>query len=330
MPRPTPRFHDFIGQRPVVALLRRQLGGAQACSEPFPHTLFHGRSGVGKSMLAQAVAAEMGTCVVPAMGYDDRHAVADKLATLRAHDLLFVDECHRLGHAEQELLCEAIDHDSIPASDPKGTDRPPGDDGRVTIPPWTLVLATDQPGRLLNALLKRIVIDIPLALYPVVELKEIVEVMAGKANVLLSPQAARLIAEVANGLPRQANQILKNLRLFHRDAETRQLGAPEVREYLDAAGYDPSGLNLQEVRYLEALDRQGVSSLTSLARALGSDANYVRDQVEPAILQRGLVRITPSGRRLTDAGSDWVRRHENPENDRPQEEECARDDCQGR
>jgi len=310
MPRPAPRFRDFVGQKPVVDLLRRQLEGAQDHNEPFPHALFHGPSGVGKSLLAQALAAEMGTDVVEAMGYDDRLSIGTKLTRLHDHDILLVDEAHRLGHAEQEILIEAIDRGSIPAPTPKSADRPVGNDGRVALRPWTLILATDQPGVLLNALHKRIVLEIALDYYPLNELKEIVEAMAMQANLLLSPQAARLVAESSSGLPRRAKQLLLNLRLFHPHSENRQLGLSEVREFLDAYGYDEAGLSRQECRYLEAVARLGVGSLESIAQALGCDRAFVRRQIEPALLRRGLVRITPSGRQLTDSGRERASRRQ--------------------
>jgi Holliday junction DNA helicase RuvB len=288
-------------------LLRRQLNGVQGRNEPFPHSLFHGPSGVGKTLLARALAAELGTDVVEAMGYDDRLTLGDKLARLRNHDILLIDESHRLGNAEQEMLCEAIDRGSIPVPAHKPADPPVGTDGRLALPPWTLILATDQPGILLDALYKRIVLEVPLDYYPLGELKEIVEVMATQANLLLSPQAARLVAEASGGLPRRARQSLLNLRLFHPDAENRQLGIPEVREFLAAHGFDEAGLGPLERRYLEAVARLRVSSLDSIAQALGCDRAFVRRQVEPGLLRRGLIRITPSGRQLTDTGQERVR-----------------------
>ena len=308
MPRPAPRFRDFVGQKPVVDLLRRQLDGAQDHNEPFPHALFHGPSGAGKTLLAQTLAAEMGTDVVEAMGYDDKLALGAKLTRLHDHDILLVDEAHRLGHAEQEILTEAIDRGSIPAPTPKSADLPVGNDGRVALRPWTLILATDQPGILLNALYKRIVIEIALDYYPPNELKEIVEAMAMQANLLLSPQAARLVAESSSGLPRRAKQLLQNLRLFHPHSENRQLGLSEVREFLDAHGFDEAGLSRLECRYMEAVARLGVGSLESIAQALGCDRAFVRHQIEPALLRRGLVRITPSGRQLTDSGRERASR----------------------
>jgi Holliday junction DNA helicase RuvB len=302
MSRSAYRFHDFIGQRAVVDLLRRQLAGAQARAGPFPTTLLSGPSGCGKSALARSLAREYGTAVVDAMGYDNRELLAAKLGRLNACDFLLVDECHRLGPLEQELLCEAIDTGSIPPPAAGARRADPGE--RTRLPDWCLLLATDQPGRLFDSVLKRVVLEAPLELYPVDEVKEIVEHMAaeGPDRILLSAQAARLIAEVAGGLPRRARQYLQNLRLFHRDAEARQLTVEQVREYLEAAGVDELGLGRRQNRYLQALAGMRVGSLESLALRLGCDASYAKRQVEPMLVRLGFVEITPAGRRLTAAG----------------------------
>lgn len=306
MPRRVPKFHEFVGQKKHVDFLGRLLAGAMARNEPFPHTLFLGPSGIGKTLLSRQLAKEYGTDVVEAMGYEDREVLGRKLKGLHANDFLHVDECQRLGFPEQEMLCEAIDRKSIPEPDPERTDREAAGGGRASIQPWTLVLATDQPGRLLPALRKRIVNQVGLTYYPTRELKEIVEVLSDDADLLLSPQAARRIAEVAGGLPRLAKQLVQKLRLFHPDSEKRQLSIEDVREFLTAQGTDESGLDPMEQSYLAAVEELRGASLESLALMLGTDKAYVRSQIESALVRRGLVKIGPAGRQLTSSGRQLV------------------------
>jgi holliday junction DNA helicase RuvB len=305
VPRPAPRFHGFIGHQETVELLRRQLAGALARKEPFPHALFMGPSGSGKTRLARTLAAEYGTTLLDGMGYNTRLDLSQKLGSLKLGDFLLVDESHRLGALEQELLCEAIDRLSVPNLSPADDKAAPAG-GRLTLQPWTLLLATDQPGRLLDALQKRVVVQVELGFYAPAELKEVVEELATQEGLLLSPQAARVIATASGGLPRRARLHLRNLRLYIADSEKRQLGVPEVREFLAAFGIDEAGLGRMERRYLRELADLGVASLESLSLLLGTDPAYLKHNVEAHLVKLRLVKILPSGRRLTDRGRRYL------------------------
>lgn len=301
MPRPAPRFRNYVGHKETVDFLRRQLAGALARKEPFPHSLFLGPSGVGKTRLSTALATEYGTTLVQAMGNDERPSLSRKLAGLATGDLLLIDECHRLRPLEQELLCEAIDLNSIPSGDRNRADL--AEEGkRIPLQPWTLILATDQPGVLLDALRKRMVIEVSLEYYPIDELKVITESMAAELNLLLTPQAAKLVAEIAGGLPRKAKQLLQNLRYYHPASECNQLGQKHVREFLTALGVDKNGLSGIERRYMQFVLEMGSASAESIALALGTDTEFVRRQVEPNLVRRRLVKITSSGRKVTALG----------------------------
>ena len=315
MPRPVPRFQDFIGRKRTVDYLRRLLTGARARDEPFPHALFMGPSGAGKTLLARALATEFDTTVINAMGYDTREKLAQKLSELRACDFLFIDESHRLGPYEQELLCEAITDQSIPNLHGTGGQNTPEEE-RVSVQPWTLVLATDQPGCLLNALLKRIVIRVPLGFYPPRELREIVAALAAREKLLLSPQAMGRIATASGRLPRRAEHLLLELRRFFPDSETRQLSLGDVRTFLRARGEDRAGLDPLARRYLRALARRGTLSLQSLVLLLDiADPAYLKREVEAPLVRRGLVEILPRGRRLTPRGRKLVGRGKRSESE---------------
>jgi Holliday junction DNA helicase RuvB len=301
--KPAPRFHEFIGHRNVVDRLCRLMDGARARKEPFPHTLFAGPSGVGKSKLARTLAEEYGTKCVKVMGHKDAKDLGVALAALETNSFLFIEEAHRLGAAEQEFLCEAIDEKSIPITDPKDDKKKVPEP--IKLEPFSLIVATDQPGRFLDAFINRLVIHIDLDFYPIPEMKEIVEGLAGK-TVLISPQAAKALAEAAGGLPRCAEQLLKKLRLFFPDSEKRELRLDDIRKFLKGEGIDDSGLSPLQQRYLAQLSECKVAALESLALALGTDAVYLRRHVEARLIRRGMVKITSGGRQLTAEGLDWI------------------------
>ncbi len=318
MGRPAPRFGDFIGHYDLIAPIRREMVGAIARNEPHTHMLFTGPSGVGKTKLARALAAERNTRLLMCMGYESTEEVSKKLTRLRPCDFLFVDEAHRLKPATQELLFVAIDRGRVPSppAQTKTKTKPspptPGSNGIepkkrafINLQPFTLLLASDQPGLLLDAMRKRLPITLALTLYPLKEMREIVETIASEKQVLLSPQAARRIAEVSHGLPRKARDYLARLRLFF-NSDGQRLSIGNVEEFLSENGIDYMGFGRQERKYLWRLGKLGSASLETLASFAGSDKDDVQRQLEPVLLRKGLIQIFSSGRKLTDKGKKLV------------------------
>ena len=308
MPRAVPRFHDFIGQKEVIEPLVRQVQGAKARAEPVLHTLISGPSGVGKTVLAGAIATETGFTLVEAKQKDleSEEKLTELLLRLKPCDILFIDEAHQLSFPLQELLYKAIDRRLVPNFNPPSDNLSEVVPPEVEINPFTLILGTDQPEKLLNALLKRMVNDITLRYYNVAELRDIVAKIAKDLKLLLTRQSAGVIARVSAGLPRAAKHHLQKLRQDSPISESQSLGLPEVRRYLAAWHIDSLGLEPRDRRYLEYLRELQVASLESIALYLGLSSAFVRRYIEPKLVRNGFIIIGRRGRQLTPKGREWI------------------------
>ncbi len=300
MGRPAYRFRGFIGHRAKVEPIVREVRGAKARGIPAGHIMVIGPSGVGKSLLVRELAAEYGTDVVKFIGVVTVKELLDALAKMKPGDFLLLDEAHALPSDVQEILYQLMDSGRILVS---GRPEP------FQAPAVTVVLSTDKPGALQNALHKRIGTEVHLELYDDRSMKEVVEEVADREDLLLSPQAAAHLAAVANGLPRRAEQLLRKLRLYYPDAEQGQMSVGAITEFLTDLGIDECGFNDRDRRYLRFLRREGPASVATLASVLGVDPAYVERQVEPKIRRQGLVRIGSGGRSLTQAGREWVKQN---------------------
>ena len=181
----------------------------------------------------------------------------------------------------------------------------------VSVNPFTIIAATDQPGQLKKkALHERFANKVELSYYNAAELKEIVQRIAGTLNMLMSPQAARLVATVSAGLPRRAKHHLQRLRLHFADSETTEVGTGRVKRYLKDNGIDELGLGRLDRRYLDYLAHADMRvSLRSLANYLGTDEAQVRDHMEPLLVRHRLIEISSGGRGITQAGRTWMQTH---------------------
>lgn len=300
MSRPAFRFRNFIGHRSKVEPVIRIVRGAKARGLPAGHIIVIGPSGVGKSLLVRELAAEYGTHVVKIIGAVSAKELMAALAKMKPGDFLLLDEAHALPQDVQEILYQLMDSLTV---------QVPGQPEPFQVPAVTVVLSTDKPGALQNALHKRIGTEVHLELYDDKSMKEIVEEVAERENLLLSPQAATRLAAVANGLPRRAEQQLNKLKFYYPDAEGGQISIGQVTEFMGDFGIDEWGFGDRERRYLKFLRREGAASVATLASVLGVDPAFVERQVEPKLRRHGLVRIGGGGRILTKDGREWTKQH---------------------
>jgi Holliday junction resolvasome RuvABC ATP-dependent DNA helicase subunit len=303
LPRPPFQIGQFVGQGNVLKAVLRRQDGAMSRGEPLPHHLFTGTSGLGKSLATNELAERSGAQVTKFHCQESLEEIVELLQEVKPCDFAFFDEAHRLDNLSQEILYQVIDNLTVPAR----LLRNAATVESIKIAPLTLIFATDQPGHLKNALLKRIPATVHFQPYPDHEMREIVSRVASRRNLLLSPQASLRLARVCHGIPRRAEHRVNDVRLFFPDSERRQLGLADIEEYLSANGIDGDSLGAYERIYLDFLAENACASLDALAGYLGIDQDYVRKHIEQPLRYRGLIIVRSTGRVLTPAGLERTR-----------------------
>jgi len=306
MGREISSFHGFCGQSEIVQSLQEHCTGAMAKGSPLPHICLMGPSGMGKTELANAVAKEMGVTFHSyfASPQSKRWQLSMALAKIKKADIFFIDEIHALADGVQECLYPALDRLQVPLVDPE-TNRIVENEW-TQIQPFSLIVATDQPGKLKNALRQRLVLKLTLGDYSEREMRIIVGNRAAEIGVLLSPQAATRIAQASLGGPRRARHILHSLHTCLEDLSV-PVSKVAANRHLSSIGIDKDDLNSNDRAYLGVLARRGgFVSLETLAMQLGLDDITLKRDIEIQLTKREWVSVDSRGRSLTEKGQKFV------------------------
>ncbi len=302
------RLDEFVGQERVKNQLAIALEAAKARGEALDHVLLVGPPGLGKTSLAFIVREELGVgirCVAgPAL--ERKGDMAAILTGLERHDVLFVDEIHRLNRAIEEILYPALEDFRLDIVVGQG---PAARTLTLDLPPFTLVGATTRTGLLTTPLRDRFGMTFRLDYYAPSELGTIVRRSARILDVEIDDEAADEIARRSRGTPRVANRILRRVRDV---AEVKHDGAittAVAREALALLEVDGRGLERIDRDLLGAIVGKfggGPVGLSTLAVALGEEPDTIEDVYEPYLLQLGFIQRTPRGRIVTELGRAHV------------------------
>ena len=294
---------DFVNQERVKEQLAIALEAAGARGEALDHVLLAGPPGLGKTSLAQIVRNELGVGIRQVAGPGlERKDIAAILTSLEPRDVLFVDEIHRMSRAAEEILYPALEDFRLDIVVGQG---PAARTLRLDLPPFTLIGATTRTGLLTTPLRDRFGLTFRLDLYDARELATIVRRSARILGVEVVDDAAELIAARSRGTPRIANRILRRVRDV---AEVRHEGAVTTlvaEEALALLEVDGAGLERFDRELLRCVLEKfggGPVGLSTLAVALGEEADTIEDVYEPYLLQLGFLQRTPRGRTITDLG----------------------------